>query len=95
MNSLVFNPDHLAMLSAAFALGASAFIDRRIARRDGAKHWGHAALAAIRAGLATVDLWFSRASQRRILAEFDDQRLQDIGITRADAEAEIAKPFWR
>ncbi|MGE0753394.1 MAG: DUF1127 domain-containing protein [Variibacter sp.] len=95
MNGIAFNPDHLARLSAAFVLGASAFIDRRMARRNDAKRWRHAALAAIRAGLATIDLWCSRATQRRILAEFDDQRLQDIGITRAQAEAEIAKPFWR
>jgi hypothetical protein len=29
------------------------------------------------------------------LAELDDDRLRDIGRTRAEAQAEAAKPFWR
>ena len=36
-----------------------------------------------------------RSAQRRALAELDDDRLRDIGRTRADAQAEAAKPFWR
>jgi uncharacterized protein YjiS (DUF1127 family) len=36
-----------------------------------------------------------RSAQRRALAELDDARLRDIGVTRAEAQAEAAMPFWR
>ncbi len=39
--------------------------------------------------------WQRRARERRHLAEFSDAMLKDIGISRADAMAEIDKPFWR
>lgn len=32
--------------------------------------------------------------QRQFLARLDDRTLQDIGLTRADALAEAARPFW-
>jgi len=31
---------------------------------------------------------------RRQLAELSDYQLADIGVTRAEAAAEIARPFW-
>ena len=42
-------------------------------------------------------LWvcLERSAQRRALAELDDERLRDIGRTRAQALAEAGKPFWR
>jgi uncharacterized protein YjiS (DUF1127 family) len=43
---------------------------------------------------ATVLEWQERARQRRHLLELDDRMLQDIGVTRADVDREIAKPFW-
>jgi len=36
-----------------------------------------------------------RSAQRRALGELDDDRLRDIGCSRAEAQAEAAKPFWR
>jgi uncharacterized protein YjiS (DUF1127 family) len=39
--------------------------------------------------------WQARAAQRRALAELEDHLLQDIGVDRATATAEAAKPFWR
>ena len=39
--------------------------------------------------------WFERARQRRQLGELSDHMLKDIGLTRADVEAEVTKPFWR
>jgi uncharacterized protein YjiS (DUF1127 family) len=45
-----------------------------------------------------VDLmltWSDRMRQRRQLAELDDRLLQDIGVSRADIENEISRPFWR
>jgi len=40
-------------------------------------------------------VWIERAQQRRRLHELSDHMLRDIGVTRADAHAEAAKPFWR
>ncbi len=34
------------------------------------------------------------ARQRRALAALDARALEDLGISRAAAEAEAAKPFW-
>ena len=32
--------------------------------------------------------------QRRALAQLDAHRLDDIGLTRAEAQAEAARPIW-
>jgi uncharacterized protein YjiS (DUF1127 family) len=40
-------------------------------------------------------LWQGRARQRAHLAALDDRLLRDIGLTRADVERELLKPFWR
>jgi len=40
--------------------------------------------------LAALDL----LQQRRALAQLDDTRLADLGLTRAAAQAEAARPFW-
>jgi uncharacterized protein YjiS (DUF1127 family) len=43
--------------------------------------------------------WYARCSaryrQRQALAQLDDRALKDIGITREQAKAEAAKPFWK
>jgi uncharacterized protein YjiS (DUF1127 family) len=39
-------------------------------------------------------VWTDRARQRRQLAALSDHMLRDIGLTRADAWAEVDKPFW-
>ena len=39
--------------------------------------------------------WRERARQRRQLTALDDRALCDIGIDRASALFEAAKPFWR
>ena len=47
------------------------------------------------AGLVDLLLsWQERARQRTSLAEMDDRMLADIGLSRADAEREAARPFW-
>ncbi len=43
---------------------------------------------------ATLGLWRERARERRHLAEMTPQMLNDIGISRAAARAEAARPFW-
>jgi uncharacterized protein YjiS (DUF1127 family) len=45
--------------------------------------------------LRTLTTWHERSRQRQRLAELDDHLLRDIGITRAQAQAEFDKPFWR
>jgi uncharacterized protein YjiS (DUF1127 family) len=39
--------------------------------------------------------WQERSAQRQRLAALDSRMLSDIGIDRATAAAEAAKPFWR
>jgi uncharacterized protein YjiS (DUF1127 family) len=39
--------------------------------------------------------WVERCRQRQALAELDDRRLRDLGLTRAQVELETGKPFWR
>lgn len=38
---------------------------------------------------------FETYRQRRALEALDDRMLKDIGLSRCDVEAEIARPFWR
>jgi uncharacterized protein YjiS (DUF1127 family) len=44
-----------------------------------------------------AQLWAERRSQRRTLGELIEEkhRLDDVGLTRAQARDEAAKPFWR
>jgi len=35
------------------------------------------------------------SSQRRHLGELDDRLLRDIGVSRADIDHEMSRPFWR
>ncbi|MBK8176738.1 MAG: DUF1127 domain-containing protein [Rhodospirillales bacterium] len=47
--------------------------------------------------IRTVDAlgaWQERVRDRRRLATLDDQMLRDIGVDRATAIHEAAKPFW-
>lgn len=39
--------------------------------------------------------WIQRDRDRRTLQALDDRLLRDIGVSRGEVEAEIAKPFWR
>jgi uncharacterized protein YjiS (DUF1127 family) len=54
-----------------------------------------AAAALARAVVAVVLAWRRRAGQRDDLRRLTDRQLDDIGLTRAEAEREAAKPFWR
>ncbi len=36
-----------------------------------------------------------RRRQRLALARLDDRMLRDIGLTGADVEGEVTKPFWK
>lgn len=43
----------------------------------------------------TVAVGIERRRQRLALARLDDRMLRDIGLTSADVEGEITKPFWK
>lgn len=45
--------------------------------------------------VAVLFAWHDRATQRRALGRLDEHLLRDIGIDRATAKHEAAKPFWR
>ncbi len=47
------------------------------------------------AAYGALAAWSSREAQRRHLLELDERLLRDVGLSREDAEAEAAKPFWR
>ena len=40
-------------------------------------------------------IWLGRGLSRYELRNLSDRDLRDIGLTRADAHGEAAKPFWR
>lgn len=48
----------------------------------------------LRRWLRLPSIWNERSYQRRRLAELDDDRLRDIGLTPGEARRECAKPFW-
>jgi hypothetical protein len=54
-----------------------------------------ARLASVGEMLIIVLDGLDRARQRRQLLGLSDRALQDFGASRADAEAEGDKPFWR
>jgi uncharacterized protein YjiS (DUF1127 family) len=39
--------------------------------------------------------WLQRSRERRQLDGLSDHMLKDMGVSRADAEQEVAKPFWQ
>lgn len=77
---------------------------REAARRTGSS--SSTFLSAVRAAAATVVAniwsvaeatmpWYERWRQRQALMRLDDHLLKDIGLSRADAEQEATKPFWK
>lgn len=39
--------------------------------------------------------WLERMRERRQLAALSDTMLKDIGVSRADVEHVVEKPFWK
>lgn len=72
--------------------GAAAATLRRQARRhEAVDALGDAAQWVV----ARLRQWQRRLRDRAELARLDDRALLDIGLSRADAEFLINKPFWR
>ena len=44
---------------------------------------------------SVVNMWFARSRQRKQLANLDQNLLNDIGVTKAQAREEYSKPFWK
>lgn len=44
--------------------------------------------------LTAVLRWFEVRRQRRMLAGLSDDALKDIGMSRADIQQEVERPFW-
>ena len=42
----------------------------------------------------TIQGWIAVARQRRELAALEDHQFRDLGLDRADAMREAARPFW-
>ena len=58
-----------------------------------------AAVERIEGFVATVKLglsvWVRRSQERHVLAQMNHHMLDDIGLTVAEVEKEIAKYFWQ
>ena len=68
---------------------------RRQYRRAGVHELSLLAAQGIRSAARLLALWRRRAVEKRELASLDERGLHDIGLTRADVQVAIAKPFWR
>jgi uncharacterized protein YjiS (DUF1127 family) len=51
--------------------------------------------AAAMAHFETMCEWQRRYEMRARMARMDDRMLDDVGLTRAQVDAEAAKPFWK
>ena len=69
------------------------------ARRSRSNSPGQEHLAALFNGARCVlrvwSMWQERSAGRDALVRLDHHMLRDIGLTRADVERELMKPFWR
>jgi uncharacterized protein YjiS (DUF1127 family) len=71
------------------------YVDRTL--RPYASHWPRLSVVWWMTLLATPRIWIARNRQRKALQRLidDSYLLKDIGVSRADAEWEAEKPFWR
>jgi len=63
--------------------------------RHPAQRTGGEAIHTLGDLFAAPFVWLARLQDRRRLAELDDHMLQDIGLSRSEAEEVAATPFWR
>ncbi|MGH6886768.1 MAG: DUF1127 domain-containing protein [Geminicoccales bacterium] len=55
----------------------------------------HRPAGALWSQVAVLLTWLERTRQRRQLGQLSPHMLKDIGLSRADVEAEVTKPFWQ
>ncbi len=63
-------------------------------QRPTAASFGEILLEAATRALRALLTWQERDRQRRALAQLDARMLQDVGLSRADVDLELRKPFW-
>ena len=51
-------------------------------------------IVLLRAVIRRVERWHALYRQRQQLAALGDDALKDIGLSRADIESEVNRPFW-
>jgi uncharacterized protein YjiS (DUF1127 family) len=63
------------------------------------RHLPNALFAGLALGAQAMIRWIreapERSAQRRALAALDEAQLRDIGLSRADVDAELARLLWR
>ncbi len=63
-------------------------------RRPTAASFGEILLEAAARAVRTLLTWQERDRQRRALAQLDARMLKDVGLSRAEVDLELRKPFW-
>ncbi len=56
---------------------------------------GAVIVGCVRDAAGILFTWHERHRQRRLLGGLSDQMLKDMGVSRADADREVSKQFWR
>ena len=72
-----------------------AFPRRAVTAKAAGRAAGRAVVGALRMVLDRLADWRELSAQRHRLMQLDDRALDDIGLSRADVMAEVAKPLWR
>jgi uncharacterized protein YjiS (DUF1127 family) len=84
------------MLPGSLDVGSSALLTSTRAGQAVRTMPSESTMVAVFAGACRVlSTWQERAQGRRALSRLDDHLLRDIGLSRADVERELMKPFWR
>jgi len=65
------------------------------AKADAGAGWFPSAQQILIRAADALFTWEDRIRERRSLGALDDRMLHDIGVDRASADTEAAKPFWR
>ncbi len=63
-------------------------------RRPNAASFGEISLEAAARAVRTLLPWQERDRQRHALEQLDARMLKDVGLSRADVDLELRKPFW-
>ncbi len=63
-------------------------------RRPTAASFGKFLIEAATRALRTLLTWQERDRQRHALAQLDARMLKDVGLSRAEVDLELRKPFW-
>lgn len=45
--------------------------------------------------LEVLGLWLAKHQQRKQLAQLESHQLKDLGLTNAQVNTEVSKPFWK